>query len=102
MNNKQQAGMRGRVAKIVHEKDALYKRILLDIGRHNDIQMECFYLNLLGYSLEDIAKAVYAKFSMPVLLSDKQVKALIDAETILYGIASMSSDTEELKPVERG
>ena len=54
------------------------------------IQLEAFAMDLYGIPYKEIAEQLVKQFGIR-LLTEKQVKALIDAETIHYGLQSERS-----------
>ena len=57
----------------------------------NQIQLKAFELELHGFTTIEISMALTKEIKIPRLTA-KNIKHLIDAETILYGLASMVSD----------
>ena len=52
-----------------------------------NIQLKAFTWDLYGVPLEEIAKRLSKEYDI-LKLKDKDVQRLIDAESVLYGIAS--------------
>ena len=50
------------------------------------IQLRAFELDILGLEIDEIAKII-AKEHNIIVLDDKYIKSLIDAESVLYMIA---------------
>ena len=65
----------------------------------NKIQLKAFELELHGYSVSEIATKLYHEFNMAYEIRSIDVQTLIDAETVLYGIASAIGDTQVLNRI---
>ncbi len=61
-----------------------------------NVQIDLFYLNLLGVSLDEMERLV-ARSPIPGLrhVTRRNIETLIEAETILYGIASVQEPDEQ-------